>query len=247
MAISDKTRKLLWGRSGAKCAFCKTELVIEPSSKDDESIVGDECHIHSTKENGPRYDISYSKDKLDSIENILLLCKIHHKMIDDQQQTFTAKVLRDIKKNHEKWVKNRLSKKQNNTSRIKRIKENIPSHLHRLLTGEQVFDIIVGACQGSITNDELYNDREVELVGNFFQFIQDYGELWEDIQPADRVKASYNTTKLIEELDHNGFWVFGAKELQRLEGGINDESMPWPIAILKVMRNDNKEIIKINL
>ena len=45
MSVSNKTRKLLWGRSGNHCAFCLQELVMDATVADDDSIVGDESHI----------------------------------------------------------------------------------------------------------------------------------------------------------------------------------------------------------
>jgi predicted restriction endonuclease len=87
MPISDKTRKILWGRSGNRCAFCRHELVIDATTADDESVIGEECHILSRKGQGPRYDSSYPSEQLDEAENLILLCRIHHKMVDDQHET----------------------------------------------------------------------------------------------------------------------------------------------------------------
>jgi hypothetical protein len=64
MGITDKTRKLIWGKSGNRCTMCRHVLCVDATPEDDESIVGDECHIVSKKENGPRYDSSYPNDKL---------------------------------------------------------------------------------------------------------------------------------------------------------------------------------------
>ncbi len=46
MAITDRTRKILWARSGNCCAVCRKDLIIDASDDDDESVVGEECHIH---------------------------------------------------------------------------------------------------------------------------------------------------------------------------------------------------------
>ena len=54
MPITDKTRKILWGRSGNRCAICKNELVIDATGQDAESVVAEECHIISPRQNGPR-------------------------------------------------------------------------------------------------------------------------------------------------------------------------------------------------
>ena len=62
MAITDKARKVLWGRSGNRCAICRQKLVVEQTDLDAESVVGDECHIISGLPNGPRHDSSIPPD-----------------------------------------------------------------------------------------------------------------------------------------------------------------------------------------
>lgn len=108
MAIRDKTRKLLWGRSGESCAKCRRKLIIDATSSDDESIIGEECHIISNRPSGPRYDPDFPESKLDSYENIIILCRDHHKEVDDQPNTFTTEYLHIMKKEHEKWVSEQL-------------------------------------------------------------------------------------------------------------------------------------------
>lgn len=54
MSIYGKARKMLWGLSGSRCALCKRELVVEATSLDNDSIVGEECHIVSGQPAGPR-------------------------------------------------------------------------------------------------------------------------------------------------------------------------------------------------
>lgn len=108
MAITDKTRKILWGRSGNRCAICKHELVVDATVIDGESVVGDECHIISSRSDGPRYDSSYPQEKLDIYENLILLCRVHHKMVDDQNESYTVDMLRRIKIDHEAWVSQKL-------------------------------------------------------------------------------------------------------------------------------------------
>lgn len=76
MPITDKTRKVLWVRSGNQCAICKNKLVTEATEADDVFVVGEECHIISPRENGPRHDASYPNEKLDSYENPILLSSL---------------------------------------------------------------------------------------------------------------------------------------------------------------------------
>jgi hypothetical protein len=95
MSILDKDRKLLWGRSANRCSICKKELVVLKTENDDDSIIGEECHIISKRENGPRFRSNYDFNNADSYSNLLLLCRIHHKVIDDQVNEYSEPALPD--------------------------------------------------------------------------------------------------------------------------------------------------------
>lgn len=249
MSISSKTRKVLWGRSGNRCTICKHELVVDATAQDSESVVGDECHIRSARENGPRHDPSCPKDQLDAYENIILLCRIHHKMVDDQSESYTTDILRQMKSNHEVWVAQTLSDKSNIPKPLKfrRVKHNIPPFLSRLNSGKQVLDLVTGTLAFSMDHDELESEFEVALVGGFLQTVRDWGDIGDDLEPTDRVSTAFNLTQSLRELEEAGFMVFGGREVQLLEGGIQSEASDWPVSILKVLRKDNEEIIHVNL
>ncbi len=108
MAISDRTRKMLWARSGNLCAFCRRLLIKERTPHDAESVVGDECHIIGEKPTAARGAIGVGKNDLDGYVNLLLLCKVHHKLVDDQPDTYPVERLHKLKSVHERWVKLRL-------------------------------------------------------------------------------------------------------------------------------------------
>ncbi len=111
MGINTKTHKMLWGRSGNRCAMpeCRKELVMDISETDDESLIGEECHIVAKKPNGPRGDKNFDIKKLDVYDNLVLMCRNHHKTIDDIPNVYTIKKLNIIKQDHESWVKNQLT------------------------------------------------------------------------------------------------------------------------------------------
>jgi hypothetical protein len=246
MAISDKTRKILWGRSGNRCAICKRELIANATKIDDESVIGDECHIISSQPSGPRHDLSYLPEKLSSYENLILLCRVHHKMVDDQYETYTVGILRQIKSNHELWVSEKLSEKQKpRPLKFSRIKQNIPAYLVRLTTGKEVLNLVENSYMFSMDHDELKSESEVELVGDFLQLARDWGDIGADLEPNDRVRAAYNLTNTLAKLEEAGFLVFGGCEVQVCEGGFG-EQFDWPVAIIRVLRKDNETIIKVN-
>ena len=108
---------MLWGRSGNMCAFpdCKQILVADETSTDDPSVIGEEAHIVARKADGPRGKFPLPPEKRDLYSNLILMCSIHHKIIDDQENEYSVEKLHEFKENHEKWVKENLvwdSKKQ---------------------------------------------------------------------------------------------------------------------------------------
>ncbi|TGE23992.1 hypothetical protein E5K00_01895 [Hymenobacter aquaticus] len=110
MSISLKTHKMIWGRSGNMCAFpeCKKVLVVDETSTDDPSVIGEEAHIVAQKIDGPRGKSSLSLDQRDKYDNLILLCSVHHKIVDDQENEYTVQKLHEFKSTHEAWVKNNL-------------------------------------------------------------------------------------------------------------------------------------------
>lgn len=119
MAISLKTHKILWGRSGNKCAICQNELIVDSSnSTEDPSIVGEEPHIIARKETFTRGDFdSTTQEQRDHYSNLILLCRNHHKQIDDQPEVFTVKRLHEIKSEHEAKVRSGWTKANLDTFR----------------------------------------------------------------------------------------------------------------------------------
>jgi hypothetical protein len=72
------------------------------------AVVGDECHIISKSEEGPRNDPNLELDH-DSYDNLILLCKTHHKIIDDQPSEYPISRLKKIRSDHEKKVRDCLN------------------------------------------------------------------------------------------------------------------------------------------
>jgi hypothetical protein len=110
MGIGLKTHKLLWGKSGNRCAIedCRKELVVTEIETDNTSLIGDEAHIVARKKDGPRGVSELNAKERDQYNNLILLCKNHHKIIDDNEEVYTVELLHEIKKTHENWVKENL-------------------------------------------------------------------------------------------------------------------------------------------
>ena len=238
MTISDKTRKLLWGRSANRCAICHRELVMT-ATKDDDSIVGDECHIHAKSADGPRSNSLMSVDQLDDYENLILLCKVHHKMADDQPNTYTVDALKDLKKKHEKWVQEALHDAISNSN------QESPDFLLRITTGKELFAAVAGIHFSDIDYDEPNNKDEIEFLSAFIQNLHDWADIGDEIEHGERVEVGYNLTQYIRELEEKGFVIFGKRETRKQKiKGIEDY---WDIATIRILRTTNPTIIKLDL
>lgn len=110
MELLTKTRTMLWGRAGGHCSFpeCRRNLIFDASETDDESLVGDIAHIVAESADGPRGDSPLTPEERRRFSNLILLCKVHHKLVDDQFNKFTIEVLQQMKAEHELWVKSAL-------------------------------------------------------------------------------------------------------------------------------------------
>ncbi|MBY0216254.1 MULTISPECIES: HNH endonuclease signature motif containing protein [Paenibacillus] len=248
MPINDRTRKILWGNSGNRCSICKRKLIVDATDKDDISIIGEECHIVSGQINGPRYDTEFDREKIDSHENLILLCRVHHKMIDDQVETYTADILKQMKSNHEKWVSEKLSdeNKKEKPYRIRQGEENLPKILFRITSGKEVLNIVDGVMGYSFDYDDPLNEQDSEMITQFVQTVQNYGEIMDVFEAGNRVEAAFYLTKLIDELDKLGYLVFGFREISIIEGG-NEIPAEWPIAIINIKHKENKDVQKFDL
>lgn len=102
MSISDKDRKLLWSNSGNRCAICNIMLTCG------NNIIGEEAHIISSKQNGPRGNMPIAQSEIDSYENLILLCPNHHTEIDRNVDYWTVEKLKEIKRKHEEKVERGL-------------------------------------------------------------------------------------------------------------------------------------------
>lgn len=241
MPVSDKTRKILWARSGNRCAKCRVRLVIDATIADAESVVGQECHIVSAAKGGPRHDPAYPADTFDAESNLILLCAIHHKMADDQPATYTAVVLRKLKQDHAKWVETTLGNAPQGP-RLKRIAENMPQQLPQISSGKELLAISMGTLGHYLDHDDDLTDAEVDLVGGFAQEIADWRDLGLD-DPIEQVRTRKRVQDLINELAAAGFHVFAAVERQRLEGGVGAPSA-FPVLHLSIFRKTNPNVVQ---
>lgn len=94
-----KTIKRLFAKSKNQCAFpnCYNQIIDNDTGK----VLGEICHIKAQKPNGPRYDNNQPDDNRHEFENLILLCSVHHKIIDSDIESYSIERLYKMKEDHE--------------------------------------------------------------------------------------------------------------------------------------------------
>src|SRR5690606_12180487 len=91
---SDKTIRRLFALSGNACAFpdCPSPIV-----EAEGTITGEICHMRAQSRGGPRYEASQSEQERHAFENLILLCRRHHKIIDAEPDIYSVEVLEEMR------------------------------------------------------------------------------------------------------------------------------------------------------
>lgn len=101
MALDDKVKRQLYFESGGYCMnpSCNRELYVYYEGENRVNI-SDLAHIIGQSMQGPRGESELNIEERDSADNILLLCKNCHKMIDTNINGYPVELLHDWKTNH---------------------------------------------------------------------------------------------------------------------------------------------------
>ncbi len=234
MAISSITRKKLWAKSANRCTICKKEL-IKGQEKSQQFNIGEECHIISSKLNGPRHKPSV--ENYDNYDNVILLCNEHHTEVDTLIDTYTEEVLRYFKANHENWVQKTLSQSLNPE------KIDNPKFLYRITTGKELLNIIFDSHGYRFDYDDIESSEEAEYIASSLQTISDYGDLSVGIEVYDKVKISLDLSNFLKELEIKGYYIFGERKVEKMKLS-NNKFDDWSVATIIIKKKSDPQIIK---
>lgn len=101
-SVPRDTRLFLYVRAGGRCQFdgCNHYLLEHHLTKV-EGNFAQMAHIWAFSGGGPRSKRRRSAEDVHDVANLMLLCPACHKLVDDNPDEFTVKVLRRHKKAHE--------------------------------------------------------------------------------------------------------------------------------------------------
>ncbi len=239
MPITVRDRKLFWARAGGTCALCKSHLTADAQSGDKDVVLGEEAHIVSEEPMGPRFR-PMSRKEVDSYANLLILCPSDHKIVDEQAGYYTEQRLQTLKREHEQWVKDRVSPTIP-AIKIRDPEAGKPVILQRIDTGKVLMNIIVHTLAAHHDNPEPRSAEEAELIGGFFQDVTDYIDIWDDIEPSGHIQAEFSMSGEITRLREAGLVVYAGVKKHVIEGGVK-EPEPWPVACVVIYRSDDESI-----
>jgi hypothetical protein len=242
--MSDRDRKILWGRAANRCATCRRVLIAGRTDEDPEAVVGDEAHIAAHSPGGPRYG-DCEPSIVDTYDNRILLCKVHHKLVDDQPGEYTTKRLLRIKADHEAWVEQTLGEIAQPVQ-LRPHPDEGPVLLRRLQDGSDVWDVVSAsqAYRFAGLADDNGTDDELDLTAEFLQQATDWGEISGDVAASGPVAirdAKRSLAAALTGLTERGLVVYGGRRRLLLTGGVGPPTI-WHEAVLQIFRADDPRI-----
>lgn len=101
---SSLTKYTLIARAAGRCQICNKFLLTDQFLMTDNDN-SNMAHIVASSPDGPRGDIERSHQLSTDIDNLMLLCRDHHSLIDNKEDIYTEELLREIKQAQEKRVR----------------------------------------------------------------------------------------------------------------------------------------------
>ncbi len=102
-SYSRTTLNTLFGLSSNQCAFpgCTNPIIVQGRRVTDKAILGQICHIYAVSNDGPRGKPGLTAKERNSLENLILMCGVHHPLVDKLYNDHPAADLFKWKREHE--------------------------------------------------------------------------------------------------------------------------------------------------
>jgi hypothetical protein len=222
MSVTARVRRILWVKAGGRCSICQEQLATDAMGDDDPSVFGEECHIVAQSPGGPRAD---EIADIDGYDNLILLCRKHHKQVDDQRTHFTVERLKEIKREHEQREARRDA---NGPVRlIPDPTKPAPKLLKLCLTGQDLWQSLAGAYSFSPSYPDVLNENQADAVDNLLDLLRDWLDVAAELSYKEQREASRGLTEHINRLTEVGLLVGTRTRHLLLTGGVSAEPSQW--------------------
>jgi hypothetical protein len=130
-ALSPLTRTILWAKAAGHCQYagCNKSLIGDLISGAEDRNFGFVAHIVADTPTGPRGDPVRSPLLSNDVANLMLLCHVHHKLIDvDEVAQHPEDRLLEMKAAHERRIEIVTAIDEDRASHVLRYAANIGGH-----------------------------------------------------------------------------------------------------------------------
>jgi CBASS immunity sensor of nucleotide second messenger signals len=130
-ALSERSRRVIWARASGRCQYpgCNKSLIGDLISGAEDKNFGFVAHIVADTPTGPRGDVLRSPLLSDDVANLMLLCHVHHKLIDvDAVDDHSEDRLLAMKAAHELRIDVLSAIQEDRASHVLRYAASIGSH-----------------------------------------------------------------------------------------------------------------------
>ncbi len=141
---SQNTIMQLCARSAGRCQFdgCNKNLFVEGLTLK-RGYFGEIAHNVASSAGGPRGDGAKSSILSDDVDNLLLLCHEHHKLVDDNPEEYTEARLRDMKRKHEMMIARHCELIWKESSEVVRLVSPIKGTHNATINPQQTTEAII--------------------------------------------------------------------------------------------------------
>lgn len=200
MGLPEKVKLVLIGKSAGICEFrgCRKNLLNENLTKKIGNY-SNFAHIIAQKANGPRGDKVLSPKLKNKESNIMVLCYQHHKLIDENEKEYPVKMLEDMKKEHEEFVKNVMKMKIEDKVTVVRYIANI---------GDRRPEIDEADIDRSLLKQKkYYNGNIIDLNG--CKYDENLSNTWFEVEKNNLIEVfNQNIKPQLKKGENNAFFLY---------------------------------------
>ncbi|MGH3561088.1 MAG: hypothetical protein ACRDTN_04610 [Mycobacterium sp.] len=184
----------------------------------------------------------------DGYDNRILLCRVHHRIIDEQPHEYTVKKLRELKSRHEQWVRERLHIVPGAAAGTPiGLRPKFPGQgmvLPHLKTGRGAWNAAIGSLFylfDSIGEDEAPVDA-CDAADRFLTNLRDFAEMHAAIidRGFEAIREDQRDLRRdLDQLTSHGLVAFGAQRDMLITGG---GQTPTPATMAVVVIRPQAEV-----
>jgi len=118
---------------------------------------------------------------------------------------------------------------------------------YRLLShGSEVVNVFQGSYWYRFSHEDPKSAEDAEFIAEIVQEIQDWSEIWTDIDAGARVKATFTLTESLKGAEERGFKIFGLRTRTTFKIPTRDgksEEIPGTVCNIHVAYADSDKIV----